>query len=147
MALKTRTYDKVKWINVWDPAISKTWTDNYLAEYKTSWPDIRSEIEPVCNEGEEASAFYLRSLTAGQLHKVDRLAGLEKIVEIVSYGVCSWENLYDGEKLKKAQFTSDDLGPRLNSECVEFLGFFGFVDLSLLQILAIQIMQLSRALK
>ena len=147
MALKTRTYDKVKWVNVWDPALEKSWVDNYLVEYKASWPDIRPEIEPVEREGEKSSAFYLRSLTAGQLHRIDRLQGLEKICEIVAYGVCGWENMFDGEKEKKCQFTTDDLGQRLTMECVEYLGFFGFVDLGLLQILAIQVMQLSRTMK
>jgi len=147
MALKTRTYNKVKWVNVWDPSIDKQWIDNYLVEYKTSWPDIRPEIEPVEVEGESASVFYLRSLTAGQLHKVDKLSGIEKVCEIVAYGLCSWENMYNGEKVQPATHTKDDLGERLTAESVEFLSPFGFTDLSLLNIIAIQIMQLSRCLK
>jgi hypothetical protein len=147
MALKTRVYSNVKWVNVWDTALEKSWVDNYLVEYKATWPDIRPEIEPVEKEGEKASCFFLRSLTAGQLHKVDRLSGLEKVCEIVAYGVCGWENMFDGEKLKKCIHTSDDLGQRLTSESVEYLGFFGFVDLGLLQILALQVMQLSRMMK
>jgi len=146
MALSVRTHDKVKWINVWDPSIDKQWFDSYIVEYKATWPDVREEAQPVVKEGEFASTFYLRSLTAGQLHHIEKLSGIHKICEIVSYGLCGWEYMFDGDKEKKCTHTTDDLGKRLTAESVEYLGFFGFVDLSLLNILAVQVLQLSRSM-
>ena len=146
MALSVRSYDSTKWVNIWDPSIDKQWIENYFVEYKTTWPNVREEIQPVVKEGEKASAFYLKSLTGGQLHAVEKLSGIQKICEIVAYGVTGWENMYDGEREKRCQHTTDDLGKRLTTECVEYLGFFGFTDLSLLNILAVQIMQISRCM-
>lgn len=148
MGLKIKSYSNVTWHNYWDPSVDSDWALNYLIEYKDTWPNIREEIIPVAKKGEEFSTFQLRSLTYGQLDKVDNLPGLEKMKAICSYGIVGWTGLEneDGSALKPA-FTKDSLGEKLTPQSVDTLSFFGFTDLSILNVLAVQIMSLSRSLK
>jgi hypothetical protein len=149
MSLTFKSYDEVKWYNYFDPAIDPQWTENYLQEYRDTWPQEREEARPVAKEGEELSCFTLRSLTAGQLNRVERMTGSDKMREICAYGICEWSGL-DGENGPvKAKFTKDALGRKLTNESLDFLGFFGFsgVGSTMIDMAAVQIMTLSRSLK
>ena len=146
--LKTKCYTNTIWHNYWDPSVDEEWVLNYLTEYKSTWPNIRPEIIPATKEGEEISSFTLRSLTYGQLNKIDNMEGLAKLKEICAYGLSDWSGLYneDGSKLVP-KFTRDDLGEKLTPQSVDMLSFFGFTDLALTNVLAVQIMSISRSLR
>jgi hypothetical protein len=145
--LKRTTYQSVKWFNYFDSAATDEWKANYMVEYRDTWPNHRPEVEPVAKQGETLNTFTLRGLTGGQLAHVDGLHGGEKLREIVAYGVTDWSGLYDGDKEIKPAFTKDGNGDRLASQSIEFLGFFGFPDLSLINMVAVQILSISRSLK
>lgn len=148
MALNVKAYDSCKWVNIFDNSTTDSWIQNYLGEYRESWPNHRPEIEPVAKEGEELNCFWLRSLTSGQLNKIDRLEGIEKFREICAYGIADWCGIYDNTgKAFKPVFTKDQLGDRLNADCLDTLNFFGFNGLPLIIIVATQIMSLSRYTK
>jgi len=148
MALTHKSYDHVVWHNTWDPSIDPNWVLNYLIEFKDTWPNHRPEIEPKAKEGEVLSSFVLRSLTEGQLNRVDRMDGMDKIREICAYGIVSWTGLTtDSGEPREATHTKDSLGEKLTPSSLDFLSFFGFPDLPLMNILAVQIMSLTRSLK
>lgn len=145
--LKRTSYQSVKWYNYFDSSATDEWKTNYMVEYKDTWPNHRPDVEPTPKPGETLNTFTLRGLTGGQLSHVDGLSGIEKLREIVAYGVVDWTGLYDGDREIKPAFTKDGLGDKLATQSIEFLGFFGFPDLPLINMVAVQILGISRSLK
>ena len=145
--LKRTSYASVKWFNYFDSSSTDEWKANYMGEYRDTWPNHRPEIEPVAKDGETLNTFTMRGLTGGQLNHVDNMSGAEKMREIVAYGVTDWAGMYDDEKDVRPSFTKDALGDRLTQQSIEFLGFFGFPDLPLVNMLAVQILGITRSLK
>lgn len=148
MALNLKAYDHIKWVNIFDESVDENWLKNYLGEYRETFPNHRPEIEPVAKDGEELNTYWLRSLTAGQLNRVDRLEGLEKFREICAYGIANWSGINDKHGVSiKPTFTKDGLGDRLTSESLDLLNFFGYNGLPLIIIVATQILTISRFTK
>lgn len=145
--LKRTVYEQVVWYNHFDASATDQWYADFAREYRETWPNYRTEIEPVAKDGEALNLFTLRGLTAGQLAKIDNMSGSEKLREIVAYGVADWSGMADGDDEVKPTFTKDALGQRMTSKAMDFLGFFGFPDLPLVNILAVQVLTISRSLK
>ena len=147
MALKIRAYDEIEWVNIWDQDISETWVINYFKEYNDSWPNVREEARPVPKEGKTLSKFTLKSLTKEQVAKVDRMEDkFSRMREICAYGCTNWTGLFDenGNEWKPKK-TKDNLGERLTEESLDFLGFFGFIDLPILNIVSVKVLSLTRS--
>lgn len=148
MSLRHKVYDQVIWHNIYDSSVDSKWIVDYADEYRRTWPNIRPEIIPVAKAEETISSFTLRSLTKEQLSHVDRLEGGAKMREIVAYGCTGWTGILDDEDQPfKPEFTTGDLGKRLTVGGVEYLNFFGFSDmmsLTLVGLLGVQIMSITR---
>ncbi len=150
MAIKHKIYSSVVWHNVWDPAVSKTWLEFHLENYTRKWPDIEKEDIPVATEGAgEISSFTLSGLPYIILEKVDSMEGLKKIRTICEYGIKDWSGLMDENGMEiKPSFVKDENGlQKLSQQSWEFLNFFGFPDLPMTSMLAVQIMKISRYLR
>jgi len=149
MSLKYKSYDDAEWCNYFDSALDPQWVENYLQEYRETWPNERTEAHPVAIEGQELSRFSLRSLSSGQLNRVERLSGPEKMREICAYGISGWSGMEDASGPVAPKFTKDALGKKLTNESLDFLSFFGFAGLAstMTDMVAVQIMTLSRSLK
>jgi hypothetical protein len=145
MSLKVRAYDEVIWYNIWDPDVDITWLANYFSEYNDTWPNVRSEIKPVAKEGCQISYFTLKSMTKQQMAKIDRIDDkYEKLRMICAYGVTGWKELEKEGVAIEPSFTKDATGSRLTEESLDDLGFFGWIDLPLLNMLAVRVMSITR---
>lgn len=147
MSLKRKAYAEIEWVFIFDPDLDESWVRNYFKEYNDTWPNLRTELpRPEPKPGKELVSFTLRSLTKGQMARVDSLPeGYTKLAAICAYGVVSWRGLFDEHgRAIEPKSTQDDLGMKLTAESLEELGFFGFTDLSLLQFAAIRVLTITR---
>jgi len=145
--LKAKAYKDIEWAFIFDPDLDADWARNYFQEYNNTWPNLRQDLpRPVATPGKELVTLTLRSLTKGQMVRVESIPdGYQKLATICSYGVVSWRGLFDehGRPIE-AKSTQDDLGAKLTAESLEDLCFFGFTDLSLLQIAAVRVLSVTR---
>lgn len=145
--LKAKAYKDIEWVFIFDPDMDESWTRNYFKEYNDTWPNLRPDLpRPIATPGKELVTLTLRSLTKGQMARVESLPdGYQKLATICAYGVVSWRGLFDeNNRPLEAKSTQDDLGSKLTSESLEELSFFGFTDLSLLQIAAHRVLVITR---
>lgn len=146
MSLKVKAYDEVVWHNIWDPDVDQVWVVNYFSEYNDTWPNIRPEIKPIAKEGCSISSFRLRSLTKQQVAKLDRMDDKHERMRLMcAYGIIGWEGLENENGCAiEPTFTKDATGDRLTEEALDALGFFGFIDLPMINLLAVKIMSITR---
>lgn len=145
--LRAKAYKEIEWVFIFDPDLDESWVRNWFKEYNDTWPHLRPELpRPVAKPGRELVTFTLRSLTKGQMARVEGMSdGYAKLTTICAYGVVSWRGLFDEhDRPIEPKSTQDDLGPRLTAESLEELSFFGFTDLSLLQIAAVRVLTITR---
>jgi len=145
--LKAKAHKDIEWAFIFDPDLDADWARNYFQEYNNTWPNLRPDLpRPVATPGKELVTLTLRSLTKGQMVRVESIPdGYQKLATICAYGVVSWRGLFDehGRPIE-AKSTQDDLGAKLTAESLEDLCFFGFTDLSLLQIAAHRVLVITR---
>lgn len=150
MALKHKIFSDVVWHNIWDPSVSKNWIEFKLESYNKKWPNIDAEDVPYSDDPDSPiSTFTLSSLPYIILEKIDSMEGSKKLKMACEYGIKDWTGLYDESgKEVKPSFVKDENGlNKLSQQSWEFLSFFGFPDLSLGAILAIQVLKISRSMQ
>ena len=145
--LNRKAYSELDWVFIWDPDLDPSWAKNYFKEYNDTWPNLRQELpRPKAVDGKQLVGFTLRSLTKAQMARVESTQdGFHRLSTICAYGVVSWRGIMDEHGNAIApKHTQDDLGARLTVESLEELSFFGFVDLSLLQVVAMKVLTATR---